>query len=263
MIKLIAVDMDGTLLKSDKSMPTRTAEIIKELLKRDVRFVVASGRQYYSLYKDFMNIDSPIIYIAENGAMIFDNQNMLEISEIPYELLKKPVEKIRKLPNTHMVLCGEKTAWIESNDEYFHQNVIPYYAKSEIVSDVLEHAKDDKICKIAVFQHKNAEHGLYKHLTEFEDNFDLALSGDSWVDLMLPSINKGIALKHLQEKLDIKPDECMAFGDYLNDIELMQAVTHSYAMANAHEDLAKICKHTAPSNDDEGVIKVICEYFGI
>ena len=70
-------------------------------------------------------------------------------------------------------------------------------------------------------------------------------------------------MRELQKQLGISPDECMAFGDYLNDLELMQAVTHSYAMANAHPDLKAVCRYTAPSNDEDGVVRTIRQVLGL
>ena len=64
-------------------------------------------------------------------------------------------------------------------------------------------------------------------------------------------------MQQLQQQMGITPDECMAFGDYLNDLELMQSVTHSYAMANAHPDLKAVCHYLAPSNDEDGVVRAI------
>ena len=89
------------------------------------------------------------------------------------------------------------------------------------------------------------------------------LSGANWVDVMKPGVNKGRAMRMLQEIKGVSPDECMAFGDYLNDWELLQSVTESYAMENALPELKAIAKHIAPPNDDRGVMRVVKERFGV
>ena len=91
----------------------------------------------------------------------------------------------------------------------------------------------------------------------------MILSGEHWVDVMKPGVHKGAAMRGLQKMLGIAPSECMAFGDYLNDCELLESAGESYAMANAHPLLKAQAKHIAPSNDDNGVIRVIREVFGI
>ncbi|MDU4936806.1 MAG: HAD hydrolase family protein, partial [Peptostreptococcaceae bacterium] len=81
-----------------------------------------------------------------------------------------------------------------------------------------------------------------------------------WVDFMNLDINKGNAIKKLQEIYEITYDECMAFGDYLNDYEMMQECKHSYAMANAHPKLKEICNYEAKSNDEDGVVDALNNY---
>ena len=80
---------------------------------------------------------------------------------------------------------------------------------------------------------------------------------------MKPGVHKGMAMRGLQRMLGVEPEECMAFGDYLNDCELLEAVGESYAMENAHPQLKAMAKHIAPSNDDNGVIRVIKERFSL
>ena len=92
------------------------------------------------------------------------------------------------------------------------------------------------------------------------------LSGDVMklmANVMKPGVNKGRAMQMLQSIKGISPDKCMAFGDYLNDWELLQSVTESYAMENALPELKAIAKHIAPPNDDDGVMRVVKECFGV
>jgi hypothetical protein len=89
------------------------------------------------------------------------------------------------------------------------------------------------------------------------------VSGDVWLDVMRKGVTKGSAIRRVQEKLGISKSECMAFGDFMNDYDMMKECEESYAMENAHPELKAICKHIAPSNDDDGVMKTICEVFGI
>lgn len=76
----------------------------------------------------------------------------------------------------------------------------------------------------------------------------VVLSSDIWVDIIPLGINKGVAIQKLQKKLNIKPEECVAFGDYLNDYEMMQSVYYSYAMENAIPELKKVARYIAPPN---------------
>ena len=83
------------------------------------------------------------------------------------------------------------------------------------------------------------------------------------MDFMNKGVNKGTAIERIQECYDVTYDETMAFGDYLNDYEMMQSCKYSYAMANAHPKLKEISNYEAKSNDENGVMEVIKEYFEI
>lgn len=263
MIKLVATDMDGTLLNSKKELPARLFPILRQLFHRGIRFAIASGRQYYSLLQTFEPVRDEIIFISENGAMVVEHGRCLSLTEVPAHILKEAVQTIRDSTGIMPVLCGEKSAYIENDTPFFLQNVKPYYIRCQQVPDILEAAADDRICKIAAFDLHNAETGAYPLLKMFGEKVTVSLSGNNWVDLMSPHVNKGNALRACQQRLDITPEECMAFGDYLNDVEMMRACDESYAMANAHPDLKAVCRHTAKSNDEDGVLETLCSVFDL
>ena len=108
MIKIIATDMDGTLLDSQKNVPKELDYVLDKLDEKKVRFIVASGRQYYNLEKQFRDYKHDLIYISENGAMVFDKGEIVYLSEIDGEKLTKPVEIARKIHGASIILCGEK-----------------------------------------------------------------------------------------------------------------------------------------------------------
>ena len=85
----------------------------------------------------------------------------------------------------------------------------------------------------------------------------VVVSGSVWIDINNKGINKGDAVKKLQKDLNISYDETMVFGDYLNDAEMMASCNHSYAVANAHEEIKKMAKFIAPSNKKNGVLSTI------
>ncbi|WP_455542583.1 HAD family hydrolase [Intestinibacter sp.] len=265
MVKIIATDMDGTLLDSQKNFPKELDYILKKLNEKNVRFIVASGRQYYNLTKQFENYDQDLIYISENGAMVFDKGEIIYLSEIEKEKLIKPVEIARKIEGTSIILCGEKSAYTDNRGEFFQRHANMYYEKLEIVDDVLDIVREgkDRICKIALFHDESSEKYLSKEFDELKDDLLMSVSGELWMDFMNIGVNKGTAIERIQESYNITYDETMAFGDYLNDYEMMQSCKYSYAMANAHPKLKEISNYEAKSNDENGVMEVIKEYFEI
>ena len=258
MIKLIATDMDGTLLDSQKRLPKGFPDLLRELGKRQIRFAIASGRQYYNLLNYFPGSGADdLFFLADNGAVIFENGKNIFFSEMKQDAVPGIVNAIRAVRNAQPVVCGLRSTYIENTGELFLQNVKLYYERLEIVPDVLAAAKTDRVCKIAAFDAENAEERLLPILNRYGEAFNVVLSGSMWIDLMNHGTDKGTGLRFLQERLGISPEETMAFGDYLNDAGMMRTSQYSFAMKNAHSALKNLCAYQTESNDSDGVLKAI------
>jgi len=266
MIRLIAADMDGTLLDSEKRLPKEFPEIVRRLKEKGVRFVIASGRQAATLMSDMGELADELTYIAENGAVIAEGGRQLYVDPMDPKDVRRILEETKDLPGIHAVLCCADRAVIgASAPEEFCRNVKMYYESTEIVPDLL-HALDTVggVCKIAFYDEGDAEHHEYPILKRlFADKLPVILSGYNWVDLMKPGVHKGGAMKRLQELMGVPREECMAFGDYLNDKEMLEAVRASYAMGNALEEVKAVARYVAPTNDENGVMRVIKERFSL
>lgn len=259
MIKLIISDLDGTLLDSHGRLPKDFDSVMEELRKRKILFVPASGRQYYTLKDMFKKYEEDFIFLAENGSYVVYKEKELYSHILDANLVEEVLQELQKLKedNIHAVLCGKKGAYIDSRDAAFIKEVEKYYAKCDYVDSFA--AIDDEFVKIALCDavHQDAENRVYKRLTSVDDRLQLVLSGKAWVDLMPHHANKGVAVRKLLEMLHITPDECIVFGDYLNDVEMMKCAYYSYAMENAHEGVKGAARFTTLSNDEDGVLRVI------
>ncbi|MDD3155849.1 MAG: HAD family hydrolase, partial [Victivallaceae bacterium] len=236
-------DLDGTLLNSAKELPADFFHAVDVLRKHEIRFVIASGRQYYNLLTLFGDIQDTLTFICENGAIVFDGRENIYCDEIPGEALMAPLMAIRLIPTAHPIFCGVKSAYTQSTDPEFLRNARMYYERCEVVPDIMAAAKQDRICKIAVFD-PDAEANCWPVLKHFLGEYAVTLAGRNWLDFMGPSINKGVAIRFIQKRFGISARESMAFGDYLNDVELMRDCHYSYAMANAHSRLREVCNFT-------------------
>ena len=265
MIKLIACDMDGTLLDSQKRLPKDILSVIRALKARGVLFAVASGRQYDALRRDLEEIADEILFICENGALVMQNERRLLIDPVDPAQLPRILKTARNLPHVYPVICGSEMAYIErSASAYFKSETLPYYPSCTEVDDLMEKSAETDVCKVAFFDEIDAQTGEYPALqSALGDDLAVILSGAHWVDVMKPGVHKGMAMRGLQKMLGITPQECMAFGDYLNDCELLEAVGESYAMENGLDEVKAVCKYIAPSNDENGVIRVIKERFSL
>lgn len=113
-----------------------------------------------------------------------------------------------------------------------------------------------------MFDFDDAETSTAPALASLRETHQVVVSGEHWVDIMNPGVNKGTALRRLQESLGVTPAQTAAFGDYLNDIEMLDAAGMSFAMADAHADLVAHARFRAPSHRDHGVLTVLERLLG-
>lgn len=263
MIRMIAADMDGTLLDSNRNLPTGLFDVVRSLRRQGVLFVVASGRQYYNLVHLFDGIRDEILFLSENGAVIFQNDEAIFTDTIPFAQLGGPLMCIAGQEGMYPILCGVKSSYIATSDYEALAHAKMYYNRLEIVPGLLAAAQHDQICKIAVYDTIDAENRGYPLLRQFSGQYQVSLSGNAWVDIMKGGVSKGSAIRHLQQQFGISYEETMVFGDYLNDLEMMQAARYSFAMENAHPLLKEAANFQAKSNDQNGVLDAIGQYFDI
>lgn len=257
MIKLIATDMDGTLLDSNNKINPEFYEVFEKLKENNVIFAAASGRQYYNLLDRFENIKDNMMFIAENGTFVVHKGEEILLNSLDTNIALELVKIGQTIENAYVILCGKKSAYIDKTDERFMEQVNKYYAKVTIVDNLLN--VQDDILKVTICDFGGSENNSYKHYINYIDTVQIAISGEIWLDVMAKGVNKGLAIGKLQKLLNIKPEETMVFGDYLNDLEMLKSAYHSYAMENAHSELKKIARFTAESNDNNGVVKAIKE----
>lgn len=259
MISLIAVDMDGTLLDSEGLIPSHFQEIFQRLEASNILFAVASGRQYGNLLERFYDMRDKIVFIAENGACVVYQGKTLYLNPIPMADVLELCAHGRTIPNTAMVVCGRKSAYIEKSDDpdraLFLGEIAKYYSKKEYVNSFAD--IDDDILKFTICTFDGAEEIALPAFQSFSDRFSIVVSGEFWVDIAQPNTNKGIALAHVQDYFGISRDQTMAFGDFMNDVELLQNAAYSYAMANSHPDLFQHANFQAAANYEDGVLRQI------
>ena len=247
MIKLIASDLDGTiLLQNAQSVDESLFETIHKISEKGIIFAPASGRQYNSLKMLFEPVEKDLMYIAENGALVMYKGEVLFKSPMNRKIAMEIVEDIYEHCNCEVLISGLNTAYIKPKaKEYLHRmtSVVKYTTSViESFDDIQEDILKVSVCDISGI--KNSEEYFTK---KWSDKVLTAVSGELFLDFTANGVNKGTAIKNVQEKLGISPDECMAFGDNYNDIEMLDSVGHSYAMERAVDDIKKHAKYITKS----------------
>lgn len=261
-IKLIAVDMDGTFLNNQ--MEYEKERFFKQYVKMKelgIRFVVASGNQYYQLKSFFGNMQDEISYVSENGAFIVEQGQEVFAVDIP----KKDVQFILEELVTHnkfsIVLCGKESAYVlESVSDTFFETMNKYYHRLKRVRSFDD--VNDQILKFALSCPDDETLQLRDLLhSRIGDLVTPVSSGHGSIDLIVPDFHKASGIQMLQEKWNVKDNETMAFGDGGNDIEMLKHVKYGFAMENGSDEVKSITKYIAPSNTNSGVLEIIDQYF--
>lgn len=261
MIKLIASDIDGTLVENSTAvLYPEMFDLIRKLKKEGILFCAASGRQYQSIANMFEPVKDDIIFLAENGAHIRYQGKDIELIEMKREHIEEIVHTIRKVNvnGDYIVSTNDGSIMDTKNQEFIDLIQYGYRNKFRLVRDVL--SENVPIIKIAAFQKGSIrELGESLLIPAFSDKVKATMAGEEWVDYMEASVDKGHALQTIQEYFSISKEETIAFGDNSNDIGLLKAAGHGFAVETALEEVKAVATDVCPSYDKKGVYRTICK----
>jgi len=255
-VKLVASDMDDTLLNTKHELSPDFFPIFKRLQSKGILFSSASGRQYQNLYQCFPGIQDEIIFIAENGSYVMYQGKELHLQQMDRDLTREILKRTKSLPNVLTILCGKKSAYIDNDNPAFVERLSMYYADYAIVDNLVD-VDDDEFLKIAICDLTGAEQNSYPRFLEYQNELQIKVSGDVWLDLSHKLAHKGKALDVVQKKFGIAREHTMVFGDYLNDVEMMGEAYFSFAMKNAHPKVKKAARFETHDNNNRGVLSVL------
>lgn len=259
MIKLIASDLDGTLLPPSKIMPDETFDLIEKLYRKGIVFTAASGRQLPNLKKLFAPVCDKIAIIAENGGLAWFRNEIIFSDPTPDESVKYALDVIRKESDLYPLLSCENCAYYENTEVEFVKTLKKSYSSEQAVNDLDEVIGREKVLKISVWDPLvAADHGG-QILPPKIKGLRTMISGYDWLDVSVLGANKGKALAAIAARLGVNKSEIAAFGDHMNDLEMLQASGNAYVTANAYPPLKERVGETIASNVEYGVIQKLKE----
>lgn len=277
-IRLVVCDMDGTLLDGDSQLPEGFWEVYRLLTEHNVTFVPASGRQLATLINMFQPADSGVEgvedvkgahsevslprtndFIAENGNLVIHSGEKVWQSVIPESIAQEVIHAVRRGVddgrNLGLVMCAADGAYVDRDDDAFLAEARKYYASLDVVSNVAD--VEDDFLKFAIYDFDDAESAAESVFGSLDERYRPVVSGQHWIDVMDSSVNKGAALRRLQQALGVTCEQTVVFGDYLNDREMIAEGQYSFAMENAHPTIMKEANYYAPANTEAGVVQVL------
>ncbi len=247
MIKLIASDLDGTLLiNGAQKLNPEVYDLILALKKHGVHFTAASGRQVASLRNLFGPVADEISYIAENGAICVHNNKLISTSEINHDLALRIIKYTKNLPNCKTLVSCVNTCYVEDGDKEFYDLIrYVYHNETSVIKDLC--SITEPIIKVAVYDTRATQQTMQYCREIFDKEVNVVNAGNSWIDFVPFHSNKGTALKTLLNELQIDVADSMAFGDQQNDMEMLRTAGTSYAMATASPEVAACADYMTDS----------------
>ena len=269
MKKIIISDMDGTLLKTDKSISKNTINTVNDMRRQDIDFTIATGRIYPVVLDtvDEMNITKPLILC--NGAIIQDpiTQEIYYSKTLDNSIAVEILKKIEKT-NCYFYYYTDDSINAKSlkytTAHYNEQNKKSKQEKKikiNILEEVIEKAKNDIIYKIvALDDNKDKLEDIKEKLKEFKDYITIVSSYHNNIEIVANGVDKGSGVKFFAQKFGYDIKNIMCIGDEENDESMLKVAGFSVAMGNANNNMKKIADFITDTNDNDGISKAILEF---
>lgn len=268
--KLIAIDLDGTLLTSDKRITPRTRKALHRAAEMGMLIVICTGRGLPQSVEVLRGIDISMPLVLHNGAMIAEYPTGKVIGSFPLRmnLARRAVRVMREMEMTPAVYdyaAGEHLLVCERG--VCHNSALSRYieGKGETlrwVEDLAEYVDHDVIQVMTIDQKRTvlgAIERLERELPEARIISSGRVYSDSFwfLEVLARDASKAKSLERLGEMYGVSPPQMVAIGDNFNDLNMFRYVGLSVAMSNAPEEVKRSADMIAPSNDEEGVAEIV------
>ena len=265
-IKLIATDLDGTLLdpKGQVDLP-RLEKILDQLEERGIRFVIATGNEIHRVKQLLGHLTERVVLIVANGARIFEGNQLLQAQTWDDDMVNRALEffKGRECQDQFVVtsmnggFVKEGTVFTQLENFMTPEMIDFFYQRMNFVEELESHLFGGVLKMSLVVGEERSDSVLEEINHLFNGHVQAVSSGYGCIDILQSGIHKAWGLQELLKRWDIKAEEIMAFGDSENDVEMLQLAGIAYAMENADDKAKAVATDFAPSNSQAGVYQVL------
>ena len=265
-IKLIATDMDGTLLDPKGQLDLlRLEKILDQLDQRGIRFVIATGNEIHRMRQLLGRLIDRVVLVVANGARIFENNQLIQAQTWDDDMVDKALVffKGRELENQFVVtsmnggFVKKGTIFTELDKFMTPEMIEQLYRRTNFVEEL----KSDLfggVLKMSLVVKEEYPSAILQEINQLFDGRARAVSsGYGCVDIMQEGIHKAWGLQELLNRWKLTPGQIMAFGDSENDVEMLELAGISYAMENADGKAKAAATGLAPANSQAGVYQVL------
>jgi len=261
-IRLVAIDLDGTLLNDAKQVSDQTVAALCGLSERGVKVVIASARPPRSVRQIYRTLKLDTLQINYNGAMIWDEpaQQTVFHCPMPGDLVAEIIEVARDWFDDVIVACEIMDRWFTDRLDDTHTTETGRLFKPDVITPI-ENITRNEITKLNLLADpisiSQLEPLLYK---TFGDRVIILQSDDNLIQIASPQAGKSTALQWVADHYGIPMQQVMAIGDAPNDVGMLQLAGVAVAMDNAKPVVKAVADWIAPTNNDHGVHAALVRY---
>lgn len=265
--KLMCIDVDGTLVNSNKDLPIENIIAIQEAWEAGLKIAIASGRAAASVQEILDDLGIEGYGICLNGSYIVDGNNEISrhaFNDTHVEIIRKIVEKydVRSFFATSAFNVTNKkpdSGWLKAIEKSVaNQRKVIVCNNDELEKELKKHS--GILLKVSIREEDDNTYQKVRKELEDIKLFDVAKSDTHYIDVNKKGINKAKGVRDLAQYLNIDLSEVICVGDNENDIDMIKTAGLGIAMANSCEELLEVCDAVTLSNDECGVAKVIYDY---
>jgi Cof subfamily protein (haloacid dehalogenase superfamily) len=258
-IRLVAIDLDGTLLDSQKRVSDRTADALR-CLPHDVKIIIASARPPRSVRHIYCSLSLDTWQINYNGALVWDEPNASVVAHTPMDgaLARRIIAEARGTYPQVLVSCEILDRWHTDRLDPSFTTETGKLFQPDVVAPVDEFC-NQPITKLMLLGDVPTISRLQSLLSRHSD-ISVLRSDPDLLQIMNPAASKAAALRYVADHYGIPMANVLALGDALNDVPMLQAAGVAVAMDNAHAEVKAVADWVAPSNDDHGVHAALQRY---
>jgi Cof subfamily protein (haloacid dehalogenase superfamily) len=260
--RLVATDLDGTLLDSAGRVSARTRAVLDELDADGVPVVFTTGRPVRWMEELWDAVGGHGLAICSNGAVVYDvaRREVREHRPVARQVGLALAEAVRAaVPGT--------TFAIEHTEGWASEDAFPTHPDdlAERTRGAWEDIFRDDVVKVLAVHRDLDPEDFWEQVARAVGDAAVTTWSSSFalVEISAAGVTKASTLESLAAEMGVGPADVVAFGDMPNDLPMLEWAGTSYAMANAHRSVLDLADHRAPSNDDDGVATVLAELFGL
>ena len=263
-LELVAIDLDGTLLRNDKSYDRDRFIAIKErLLSENIVLCIATGNSYHKIQDYFEeDIAKDLYFAVDNGNHILRNDETLTTKSIDHQHMLEIVDYLESIEDSQIVISTSQSSYFIDEHNELSDTIRFYNPNLVSIQNFEEIPEVELIFKIALLTNHSLDmnKSIVEQIKYQFYEIQSMTSAANWIDIIHLNGGKGAALEYIADKEGINLEHAIAFGDSFNDVTMLSVVGHSVAMHNADPEVKAYVQFEIGSNDVQSVLNILEQY---